>query len=67
MNTAEIGTALPLPQPDCWKFARALPPPLLYELSLSDHYHVEEFQEIISNAPRFIRQISKPAKQPPEF
>jgi ATP-dependent Lhr-like helicase len=67
MNTDEIGTALPLPQPDGWKFARALPPSLMYELSLSDHYHVEEFLEIMSNAPLFIRKISKPNNQGPEF
>jgi ATP-dependent Lhr-like helicase len=67
MNTDEIGTVIPLPQPDGWKFARALPPSLLYELSLSDHYHVEEFLEIMSNAPLFIRQNTNPSKQPPEL
>jgi hypothetical protein len=67
MGKDEIGAILPLPQPDGWKFARALPLPLLYDLSLSDHYHVEEFQEIISNAPLFIRQISKPGKQSPDL
>jgi ATP-dependent Lhr-like helicase len=56
MGKDEIGAALPLPQPDGWKFARALPPPLLYDLSLSDHYHVEEFLEIMSNVPLLIRQ-----------
>jgi ATP-dependent Lhr-like helicase len=63
----EIGAVLPLPQPDGWKFARALPLPLLYDLSLSDHYHVEEFLEIMSKAPLFIRQNTKSGKQPPEL
>ena len=67
MGKDEIGTVLPLPQPDGWKFARALPPPLLYELSLSDHYHVEEFLEIMSIAPLFIRKNIEPCTQPPEL
>jgi ATP-dependent Lhr-like helicase len=67
MGKDEIGAALPLPQPDGWKFARALPPPLLYDLSLSDHYHVEEFLEIMSNVPLLIRQNPEPGKQSPEL
>ena len=62
MGKDEIGAALPLPQPDGWKFARALPPPLLYDLSLSDHYHVEEFLEIMSNVPLLIRKNPEPGK-----
>jgi hypothetical protein len=67
MDKDEIGSVLPLPQPDGWKFARALPLTFLYDLSLSDHYHVEEFLEIMSNIPLFIRQNTKPGKQPPDF
>jgi ATP-dependent Lhr-like helicase len=67
MGKDEIGAALPLPQPDGWKFARALPPPLLYDLSLSDHYHVEEFLEIMGNVLLLIRQNSEPGKQSPEL
>jgi ATP-dependent Lhr-like helicase len=66
MNTDEIGTALPLPQPDSWKFARALPASLLFELSLSDHYHVEEFLEFMNLAPLFIRKYKEPCTQPPD-
>jgi ATP-dependent Lhr-like helicase len=65
MGKDEIGAALPLPQPDGWKFALALPPSLLYDLSLSDHYHVEEFLEIMSNVPLLIRQNPEPGKQSP--
>jgi hypothetical protein len=67
MGKDEIGAALPLPHPDGWKFARALPPPLLYDLSLSDHYHVEEFLEIMSNVPLLIRQNPEPGKQSPDL
>jgi ATP-dependent Lhr-like helicase len=67
MGKDEIGAALPLPQPDGWKFARALPTSLLYDLSLSDHYHVEEFLEIMSNVPLLIRQNPEPGKQSPEL
>jgi ATP-dependent Lhr-like helicase len=67
MGKDEIGAVLPQPQPDGWKFARALSPPLLYDLSLSDHYHVEEFMEIMSNAPLFIRQNTEPCEKSPEL
>jgi hypothetical protein len=46
-----IGEVLPLPQAESWKFARALPSPLLSDLSLSDHYHVEEFMDLIRKTP----------------
>jgi hypothetical protein len=67
MDKDEIGSVLPPPQPDGWKFARALPPPLLYDLSLSDHYHVEEFLEIMSNVLLLIRQNSEPVKKSPDL
>ncbi len=61
MGKENIGAVLPLPQAEGWKFARALPSALLFEMSLSDHYHVEEFIEIMRNNPVFIRdtQISE--------
>ena len=45
MGKDNIAAVLPLPQAEGWKFARALPAPLLFDLSLSDHYHVEEFMD----------------------
>ena len=51
MGMGTIGEVLPLPQAESWKFARALPSPLLSDLSLSDHYHVEEFMELIRKIP----------------
>ena len=67
MDKDEIGAALPLPQPDGWKFARALPTALLHDLSLSDHYHVEEFLEIMSNVLLLTRQNPEPGKLSPEL
>ena len=51
MGKDEIGTALPVPSAEGWKFARALPPALLSDLSLSDHYHVEEFMDVVKSVP----------------
>ena len=45
MELEEIGSILTLPPAEGWKFARALPKPLFYEMALSDHYHVEEFRD----------------------
>ena len=50
----EIRAVLPLPQAEGWKFARALPPALLSDLSLSDYYHVEEFMNVMKHVPVFI-------------
>ena len=43
----EIRKVLPAPKTDEWKFSRALPLNLLSDLSLSDHYHVEDFMNSI--------------------
>jgi hypothetical protein len=47
MGKDEIRKVLPVPRTDEWKFSRALPLNLLSDLSLSDHYHVEEFMKRI--------------------
>ncbi len=54
MGKDKIGAVLPLPPAESWKFARALPAALFSDLSLSDHYHVEEFMNIMRNIPVFI-------------
>jgi hypothetical protein len=51
MEKDEIGAVLPVPAAEGWKFARALPPELLCDMSLSDNYHVEEFMDLIKSAP----------------
>jgi ATP-dependent Lhr-like helicase len=53
MGKNEIRAVLPLPQAEGWKFASALPAALLSDLSLSDHYHAEEFMDIMRSIPVF--------------
>jgi ATP-dependent Lhr-like helicase len=45
MGKDKIGAVLPIPSAEGWKFARALPPVLLTGMSLSDHYHLEDFMD----------------------
>ncbi len=47
MEPEEIGSLLPPPPSEGWKFARALPGPAFCEMALSDHYHGEEFRELL--------------------
>jgi len=54
MEKDEIAAVLPMPQAESWKFARALPAALLSDLSLSDHYHVEEFMDVMKHVPVLI-------------
>ncbi len=58
MEMDEIQAALPIPQAATWKFACALPGSLLSDLSLSDHYHAEEFMHSIRNLPIVILKKS---------
>jgi ATP-dependent Lhr-like helicase len=51
MGKDQIREALPVPQIEGWKFARALPASLLSDLSLSDHYHVDEFMNVMMRVP----------------
>jgi len=56
----EIRAALPIPMAESWKFARALPVSLLSDLSLSDHYHAEEFMHSIRDLPIVILKNPDP-------
>ncbi len=60
MGKNEIRAVLPLPQAEGWKFASALPAALLSDLSLSDHYHAEEFMEIMRSIPVFFLDTQVP-------
>ena len=60
MGKNEIRAVLPLPQAEGWKFASALPAALLSDLSLSDHYHAEEFMEIMRCIPVFFLDTQVP-------
>jgi ATP-dependent Lhr-like helicase len=60
MGKNEIRVVLPLPQAEGWKFASALPAALLSDLSFSDHYHAEEFMDIMGNIPVFFLDTQIP-------
>jgi len=66
MGKEKISAVLPLPQPEGWKFARALPAALLADMSLSDHYHAEEFMDNMRNLPVFILNTQIPNKHTQE-
>jgi ATP-dependent Lhr-like helicase len=61
MGKNEIRAVLPLPQAEGWKFASALPAALLSDLSLSDHYHAEEFMDIMRSIPVFFLDTQIPS------
>jgi ATP-dependent Lhr-like helicase len=63
MGKDEIGAVLPVPTAEGWKFARALPPALLSDMSLSDHYNVEDFMEAVKSTP--VTLLQKPVKDMP--
>jgi ATP-dependent Lhr-like helicase len=50
MDYPAIAEILPLVPADGWKFATALPGPLFREMLISDHYHGEDFLQIISSS-----------------
>jgi ATP-dependent Lhr-like helicase len=62
MGKEEIGAVLPIPSAEGWKFARALPPALLKDMSLSDYYHVEDFIDIVTSVR--VTLLSRPDKGP---
>jgi ATP-dependent Lhr-like helicase len=47
MGLEEIGSLLPPPPSEGWKFARALPGTAFCEMAFSDHYHGKEFMELL--------------------
>jgi ATP-dependent Lhr-like helicase len=48
MERSRIASALPLPPPDGWKFARVLPHNLFAGLVVADYYHLDQFLKSIS-------------------
>jgi len=56
----ECGKMLPLPAPETWKFAQALPGFCLLDMAISDYYHVEEFLETLCRAPVRVLADSEP-------
>jgi hypothetical protein len=63
MRRDEIGTLLPTPPRDGWKFAGLLPDTLFSECALADYYHSGEFFEELSSME--IRLLPAPDPAPP--
>jgi ATP-dependent helicase Lhr and Lhr-like helicase len=49
LSREEIGTMLPVPPRDDWKFAGLLPEHLFCESALYDHYHIREFSDGVAS------------------
>ncbi len=50
MDYPAVAEILPLLPVDGWKFASALPEPLFREMLISDHYHGEDFLQILGSS-----------------
>jgi len=61
MEPEEIGSLLPLPPVEGWKFARALPKPPFCEMAFADHYHGEEFRDFFGEMTVTVLPIPLPA------
>jgi len=51
LDRSAIGARLPILPSEAWKFGAVLPQDVLEDLVLSEHYHVEEFMEVLRTAP----------------
>jgi hypothetical protein len=61
MGPEEIGSLLPLPPAERWRFARALPEPSFREMALSDHYHLEDFTDFFREMIVTVLSVPLPA------
>jgi ATP-dependent Lhr-like helicase len=66
MGKDEISAILPIHSPDGWKFARALPPVLLTDMSLTDHYHVEDFMDDVKSVHAMLLSVPDKSEQASE-
>lgn len=62
MERSRIASALPLPPPDGWKFARVLPRNLYANLVAADYYHLDLF---LANISEMEITMIAPASPPP--
>jgi ATP-dependent Lhr-like helicase len=61
LDRGAIGARLPVPPAETWKFGAVLPHDKLQDMALSEHYHVEEFIEMLRTASVLI--IPNPASR----
>jgi ATP-dependent Lhr-like helicase len=64
LDRGAIGARLPVPPAETWKFGAVLPHDKLQDMALSEHYHVEEFIEMLRTARVLI--IPNPASRTTE-
>jgi hypothetical protein len=50
MDYHAVAEILPHVPVDGWKFAKALPAPLFREMLISDHYHGEDFVQVLGSS-----------------
>ncbi len=51
LSMDEIAALLPLPSPESWKFAAALPQPDFQTMVLTDYYHIGVFTRTLAQVP----------------
>jgi ATP-dependent Lhr-like helicase len=56
----EIAGYLPLPSPESWKFAGALPRPAFRNMVLADYYHIGMFMQTIAQEPVTVMPDAEP-------
>jgi ATP-dependent Lhr-like helicase len=60
LSPDEIAALLPLPSPELWKFAAALPPLDFRAMVLSDYYHIGEFTRTLAQVPVILMPGAEP-------
>jgi ATP-dependent Lhr-like helicase len=60
LSRDEIAALLPLPSPESWKFAAALPQPDFQTMVLTDYYHIGAFTRTLAQVPVILMPDAEP-------
>ncbi|MGB8220539.1 MAG: DEAD/DEAH box helicase, partial [Methanoregula sp.] len=60
LSSEEIAVLLPLPSPEAWKFATALPARDFWTMVLADYYHIGEFTRTLAQVPVILIPYAEP-------
>jgi hypothetical protein len=60
LSAEEIAGHLPLPSPESWKFAAALPARDFQAMVLADYYHTGEFTRTLAQVPVILMPDAEP-------
>jgi ATP-dependent Lhr-like helicase len=60
LSPDEVAAFLPLPSPELWKFAAALPPLDFRAMVLSDYYHIGAFTRTLAQVPVILMPDAEP-------